>query len=275
MINAQTELYGVFGHPVAHSLSPVMHSAAFRELGINAVYLAFDVVDLKGAVDGVRALNLNGLSVTIPHKISIMVLLDEIDPLAEKIGAVNTIVVREGRLIGCNTDGEGAITALREKTELGDKRIAVIGAGGAARAVGFTARRNGGNVTIVNRSVEKGEQLADDLDADFVPLAEFNGECDILVNTTPLGMAPETDRAPVPEALLQPGMVVMDIVYNPLTTRLLRDAAARGCTTVDGVAMFVHQGAMQFERWTGRPAPVDLMRRTVLSELEGKGRAYD
>ncbi|WP_319522164.1 shikimate dehydrogenase [uncultured Desulfosarcina sp.] len=271
-IDANTRLYAVIGDPVAHSLSPAMHNAAFEQTGYNGAYTAFRVTDLPGAIAGIRALDIHGLSVTIPHKVAVMDLLDEIDPLARRIGAVNTIVNEDGRLFGFNSDSPGAMAALLEKTPVAHRRVAVIGAGGAARALAHGIREYGGRLTVVNRSVDKGQRLAGELESDFCPLADFSGVgYDILVNTTSVGMVPKTDRMPVGYACLRPGMTVMDIVYNPLETKLLKAAREAGCAVVDGVAMFVHQGALQFERWTGLKAPVQLMKRTVIDALKQTG----
>ena len=267
-IDTSTRLYGVIGDPVAHSLSPAMHNAAFMETGYNGVYVAFPVTDLPTAIAGLRALNIHGCSVTIPHKVAVMGLLDEIDPLARRIGAVNTIVNEEGRLVGFNSDSPGAMAALLEKTPVAHRRVAVVGAGGAARALGHGIREHGGHLTIVNRSMDKGQRLARELESEFCALADFSGVgYDILINTTSVGMVPETDRMVIGHACLRPGTTVMDIVYNPLETKLLRAAREAGCAVVDGAAMFVHQGAIQFERWTGRKAPVQLMKQVVLNAL--------
>jgi shikimate dehydrogenase len=219
----------------------------------------------------VRALNLSGLSITIPHKVSVLTFLDEIDPLARQIGAVNTVINREGRLMGYNSDGLGAVQALSDHCEISGKTIAVIGAGGAARAVAFAIKARGGQVIIVNRSSSKGEALAKDIDTDFRPLSEI-GTCvfDILINTTPVGMKPDTESMPVPTEILDSRPVVMDIVYSPLQTRLLKTAKKRGCLTIDGLAMFVNQGAFQFGLWTQQKAPMALMRKVVSDALEGK-----
>lgn len=267
----QPELFGVVGNPVGHSLSPVMHNAAFRDMGINAFFGAFAVSDLAGALAGMRALGLKGFSVTIPHKVAVMEYLDEIDAEARRIGAVNTVINRDGRLCGSNTDAPGALNALKEKIDPAGRRVLVIGAGGAARALvcGLTAA--GAEVVVCNRDAEKGRLLATEFGAAFLErdqLENFSGE--ILVNTTPVGMHPDIGQMPVPESLLKPGLVVMDIVYNPLRTRLLAAAAARGAETIDGLGMFVGQGALQLELWTGRPAPVAVMRRAVLEVLEAK-----
>ena len=272
-IDTQTRLYGVFAHPVGHSLSPVMHNRAFEATGHNGAYLAFDVPDITSAAAAARALNIRGLSITIPHKVAVMPLLDDLDPMVRKIGAVNTVVNREGRLTGYNSDGLGVVSALKEKTPIENKTVVIIGAGGAARAIGFSLKAEGARVTIVNRSHKRGAALARDLDAPFLPLADFRRPMyHILINTTPVGMTPHVDAMPVGEHMLEPGMVVMDIVYNPLATLLLKTAAKRGCTTVDGAAMFVYQGAFQFELWTGKKAPVAVMRETVMNAL---GKRHD
>jgi shikimate dehydrogenase len=261
-------LFAVFGNPVVHSLSPVMHNAAFAAAGFNGVYAAIRVKDIRLAVAGVRSLRLRGISVTLPHKESVMACLDYIDPAARRIKAVNTVVNEDGALKGFNTDGSAARQALEEKIALAERPVAVIGAGGAARAVAFGVLSAGGRVILFNRTAEKGERLAAELGTEFRPLSEFTAEgVEILVNTTPLGMTPQTEESPIPRQRLRPGLVVMDIVYNPLKTRLLQEAEAAGCVTIDGLSMFVYQGARQFELWTGIPAPLDIMRMAVEAEL--------
>ncbi|MDF1593436.1 MAG: shikimate dehydrogenase [Desulfobacterales bacterium] len=270
-IDAQTSLYAVFGNPVGHSLSPVMHNKAFAETGFNGVYLAFRVIDIKAALYAVRAMDMKGISVTIPHKIAVMNLLDEIDDQSRRIGAVNTVINREGRLRGYNSDGQGAVRALMEKTKVSGAEIAVIGAGGAARAIGFGLIDQGARVTIINRGTEKGEGLAKDLGGDFKPLSGLgNISADILINTTPVGMVPRTEDMPLLPGLLRKDMLVMDIVYNPVQTALLKHARQTGCRTIDGVAMFVYQGAFQFTLWTGMEAPVETMRKTVYAALNAQ-----
>ncbi|MDL2275428.1 shikimate dehydrogenase [Desulfosarcina sp. OttesenSCG-928-G10] len=256
-ISAATALYGVMGDPVGHSLSPVMHNAAFRKAGMDAVYTAFHVKDLKAAVAGIRALNIRGVSVTLPHKIAIMDLLDDVDPAAHSIGAVNTVVHRSGRLLGFNTDSPGAMAALMAQTPVAGKQVAVLGSGGAARAVAHGVSACGGNLVVVSRNETAGRQLAQDMNGRFGLLADFTAEgIDILINATSVGMAPDSDATPVPAQCLRPEMTVMDIVYTPLETRLLKDARAAGCRVVDGLSMLIHQGALQFEHWTGEKAPV-------------------
>lgn len=268
MIDASTSLYAVLGNPVAHSLSPVMHNAAFAHTGINAVYLAFKVTDLQSAISGIKSMGIQGVSITIPHKVEVMKYLDAIDPVAKEIGAVNTIINQKGFLNGYNTDGIGAVQALKEHIDLKNQSVAILGAGGAARAIGFSVVKHGATVTIFNRTPSKGEQLAKDLNADYYPLSDFHKKaCKILINTTPVGMIPNIDCSPIPKHYLEKDMTVMDIVYHPLKTKLLQDAEALGCKTIDGVSMFVYQGAFQFELWTGISAPIDIMKQAVLSCL--------
>lgn len=268
-ITSKTQLYAVIGNPVAHSLSPLMHNAAFGRLGIDAVYVAFHVTNVAAAISGIRAMGIQGVSVTIPHKIAVMDHLDEVSPAARAIGAVNTIINRGGHLVGDNSDGRGAMAALTRHCPLKGRQVAVIGAGGAARAVAFAAAAEGGQVTIINRSRAPGEALARAVGGIYRPLAGDNpvGDCDILVNTTPVGMTPHDTVSPVSPAALRPAMIVMDAVYAPLDTWLLRDARRAGCHTIDGLDMFVEQGALQFEWWTGRRAPAPLMKSTVAAAL--------
>lgn len=267
-INSDTILFAVLGDPVSHSLGPLMHNTAFSELGYNGVYLAFRVKDIGKAVVGIKALGIKGASITIPHKVSVMDFLDELDDTAKKIGAVNTIINRKGVLTGYNSDGLGVVKALIEKTTIKDKHVVILGAGGAARAIGFAIISEGGRVTVINRTPFKGEELARDLGADFQPLSKLSKTaCHILINTTPVGMMPDIDAMPVRKQDLDKTMVVMDVVYNPLKTRLLRAAENIGCQTIDGVSMFVYQGAFQLELWTGMKAPVDVMKKAVLIAL--------
>ena len=268
-IDSHSLVYGVIGRPVGHSLGPLMHNRAFAAVGYPGVYAAFEVSDVKAAMTGIRALNIRGVSVTIPHKEKVMDCLDELDPYAQKIGAVNTVVNTGGHLAGYNSDAHGAVKALLEKTPVKDRHVVILGAGGAARAIGFGVSKEGGRLHILNRSPEKARNLADLLQAEAHPLTHFPDlPCDILINTTSVGMHPETDAMPIPAEALHGRMTVMDIIYNPLQTRLLQAAQAAGAQTIDGVSMFVYQGAMQFELWTGKTAPVDLMKTTVYEALQ-------
>lgn len=261
-------IYAVFGDPVGHSLSPVMHNSALAQAGLDGCYLACRVKDIAAAVSGIRGLGMRGASITVPHKIKVMEYLDQVDSAAAAIGAVNTVVNRQGILHGYNSDCAGAIQALREKTDINGKDVAVVGAGGGARAVGFGIRQAGGRLTIINRSRQNGAKLAGDLNCKFKPLSEIKQlPYDIIINATSVGMTPDDGSVPLNTDFLASETIVMDLVYNPLKTRLLAEAEQIGCSTVDGVAMFVNQGAVQFELWTGAKAPVDVMRKVVLDEL--------
>jgi shikimate dehydrogenase len=260
MIGAQTKLYGIIGNPVRHTLSPLIHNRAFKRMGLNAAYLAFDVDRLEAAVTGIRGLGIQGVSVTIPYKISVIPYLDEIDPMAARIKAVNTIFSREGKLVGHNTDWKGALAALEEKVDLGGKNVWLIGAGGAGRAIGFGLKERRCQVTIFNRSADKAARLAVELGFDHRPLSSLAAmkrpEADVLINATSAGMHPQNGESPVPKGVLRKGMTVMDIVYHPVRTVLLRKAEEQGCQTIDGLEMLAHQGAAQLEIWTGKRADV-------------------
>lgn len=267
-IDQYTNLYAVVGHPVRHSLGPVMHNTAFQSKGVNAVYLAFETTDIEGAIRGMKALGIRGMSVTIPHKTGVIPYLDDLDPLAEKIGAVNTIVNSEGCLIGYNTDATGALKALEEKIDLDDLHCLIVGAGGAARSIGIALKEKGVSLAITNRSLSRGKRLADRLSCPFVPLGEMESiRPDLLIQTTPVGMTPEAGICPVPENVLRKGMVVMDVIYNPPQTRLLDLAKAKGCVTISGLTMFLYQGAEQFRLWTGLDPPLGLMRKVMKGAL--------
>jgi len=274
MMDSQTELYGVIGNPVRHSLSPMIHNGAFRRLGWNAVYLAFEVKNVEEALRGIRGLGVRGVSVTIPFKTEVLPFLDKIEGLAKKVGAVNTIINRRGRLIGYNTDCEGALEALEEKMDLRGKRVVLLGAGGAARAIGFGLKERGVPLIVVNRSKERGWALSKELRCNYLPISslarmkEGELEADILINATSLGMVPRDGETPIPKKFLKKGMVVMDIVYEPLQTRLLREAKEKGCVTVDGLEMLIRQGMAQFEIWTGRRLKIGEIRKDLRRALE-------
>jgi shikimate dehydrogenase len=268
-LDAKTRLCGIIGNPVEHSLSPAMHNAAFEQLGLNFAYLAFRVTDVEGAIRGVRAFDIRGLSVTVPHKVAVIPFLDEIDPVARAIGAVNTVVNDGGRLKGYNTDWTGFVRSLERHVPPAGRRVALLGAGGAARAIAFGLKEKGAALTILNRAEEiaMALDLAAEIGCPYGDLGRIDAVsgADIVVNATSVGMAPLQDRTVVDPACLRPEQVVVDIVYNPLETRFLKEARARGCRTVPGYEMLLLQGVTQFELWTGQPAPVELM-RTVLKE---------
>ncbi len=267
-IDGTTGVYGIIGWPVGHSRSPAMHNAAFAAAGLNKVYVPLPARDAGAAVAAVRALGICGASVTIPHKEGVLAHLDEVEPVAARIGAVNTLVVDgRGRIVGHNTDWIGANRALAEAgVDLGSATVLLLGAGGSARAIGFGLLAAGARVVVANRSEDRGRRLAAELGCAFLPLAEVGRcEADVLLNATAVGMAPLDHLSPVPESVLERFPTVFDIVYAPRRTRLLAAAAARGCRCVEGLAMLLYQGVAQFELWTGRPAPVGVMREVVFS----------
>ncbi len=267
-INGKTKLYGILGNPVSHSLSPVMHNAAFAATGINGAYLPFPAPDIADAVIGIRGLGVQGASVTIPHKEKVMALLDTLDPVAKKIGAVNTIVRDGDMLSGFNTDWLGATSALEEKITLSGRKVVILGAGGSARAIGFGMQEKGADFLLASRTEFRGRALADELDCRWVSLTkteEIKG--DILINATSVGMVPEIENSPVEDTVLPQFQVVMDIVYAPLKTRLLATAEQAGCEIINGLEMLLYQGVAQFEMWTGEKAPVDIMRKALLNSL--------
>ncbi len=269
MIDSKTKVVGVIGKPIGHSMSPAMHNAAFSRLGLDYVYLAFEVSDLRGAVDGMRALGVRGFNVTIPYKVDVLRYLDNVDAAAKRIGAVNTVVNDGGVLRGYNTDCAGAVDALVSKVKLKGCKVAVIGAGGAARAVAFGVAEKGARVLVVNRTLSKGQELVSCVNGFFPGSAEcgtMDGlkEVDVVVNTTPVGMEPCVGKTPVLKEFLRRNHVVMDIVYNPVETRFLRDAKSLGCVTISGIEMFVGQGAKSFELFCGKKAPKGVMRDAVV-----------
>ncbi|MGD9850670.1 MAG: shikimate dehydrogenase [Nitrospirales bacterium] len=281
-INPNTQLCGLLGNPVAHSLSPAIHNAAFRELNLNFVYLAFPVEDLEGAIQGIRALgNLRGFSVTIPHKVAILPLLDGVEKTAKNIGSVNTVIKDRGRLIGSNTDASGAIQALRQGgVDLSGKRVLLLGSGGAARAIAFGLCLEQPIEELILLGIDDAERttLANDL-RNKTPVKIVDDplnldalrmripQAQLLIHSTPIGMHPNIGETCVPKDLLHPNLTVMDIVYNPLNTQLLKDAKTAGCRTIQGVEMFLHQAVGQFELWTGEPAPVNIMRNVLTSHF--------
>jgi shikimate dehydrogenase len=270
-IDPNTRLYGVVGNPLTHTLSPALHNAAFAALGVNALYLAFETRDIEGALKGLRALGLKGLSVTRPYKSVVIPWLDKVEELTRQIGAVNTIVNQDGRLIGYNTDADGALQALERRLELKGITALILGAGGAARAIGFILKKSGAHLTIVNRSRERGEALARALDCTFRPWREAAGiPADLIIQTTPVGMHPFDDQSPLPAEAFNKGVTVMDIIYNPPETRLLRLAKERGCATINGLEMFIAQGAEQFRRWTGLEPPLRVMKEAVEKLLRNR-----
>ncbi len=260
-----TALYCVLGRPVGHSKSPAIHNSAFRKAGVNAVYLAFEPSSIEQAVKAMRSLSIQGASVTIPFKERVMAHLDWVAPLAQQIGAVNTIVNDNGMLKGYNTDCRAAIDPILFHGGLNGKRVCVVGAGGAARAVVHGAANEGAKIIVTNRTQDKGRRLAQEVGGQFVPPEKAADiHADVVINTTSIGMHPKTNAISFPETALRPEMVVMDVVYTPVETRLLNAASARGCAVIDGATMFIAQAAAQFKLWTGMDPDIELMRQEIV-----------
>ncbi len=283
-IDANTKVCALFGHPVGHSLSPAMHNGAFDELGLPFVYVAHDVQPgcVVRALDGVRVMGYRGLSVTIPHKVEAMQGVDRVDPIAQGIGCINTVVNQDGELIGYNSDGHGALNALRDAgVEPRGKRVLVLGSGGAARAIVMTLvmEASPAHLTILGVQPDELQRLVDDARRhadrsevqnaalDDARLSDELAVADMLLHCSPIGMHPNEDVSLVEPRWLRPELAVFDAVYNPRRTRLLNDAAAAGCKTIEGIEMFLGQAYVQFELWTGHPAPRQVMRRIVEAKL--------
>jgi len=284
-ISGKTRVCGVIGDPIEHTLSPIIHNAAFNHLGLDFVFLAFRVkaADLENALRGMRGLGIHGLNVTMPHKSAVTAYLDTIDPAVEFLGSANTILRKAGKLSGFNTDGVGALKALREKgVELSGKKVLLLGAGGAAKAIAFVLAKEVGELVVLNRAAEKAKELAERLTrtlgekvvgGSLSPDAIANNmqDSDVLINATSVGMSPDAHQSIVPPQLLRSGLTVMDIVYNPVETKLAKDAKAAGARVISGVEMLIYQGAASFEIWTGHAAPIEVMRNAALNKLSGTG----
>jgi shikimate dehydrogenase len=284
-ISGKTRVCGVIGDPIEHTLSPTIHNAAFNHLKLNFVFLAFRVkaVDLENAVRGMRGLGIHGLNVTMPHKSMVIGYLDEVDSTVKFLGSANTILNTDGKLSGFNTDGVGALKALRENgTELSEKKVLLLGAGGAAKAIAFALAKEVGELAILNRTAEKAKELAETLGRisnkkvvggalSSDAIAENLRDSDVLINATSVGMKPNLSQSLVAPQWLKSDLAVMDIVYNPVETKLAKDAKAAGAKVVSGVEMLIYQGAESFEIWTNRSAPIEVMRRAALNKLSSAG----
>lgn len=263
--------YVLYGNPVGHSLSPLMHNAALKKMGLDESYNASCVQDIGEAMAGLRGMNIRGASVTIPFKVAVMEYLDDIDDDALEIGAVNTIVNNNGRLTGYNTDWLGLVLTLKNAMSIRNKTFVIIGAGGTARAAAYGIIKEGGIPVIVNRTSEKGKMLSTKLNCFFYPLSEAGKiKADCLINTTSVGMNPHKDKSPVNAKALSGYQYVVDVIYNPLMTKLLVDARKQGCKILSGLDMFVHQGAEQLRLWTGMEPPRALMKKVILKRLVTK-----
>jgi shikimate dehydrogenase len=253
-------------HPV--SLGAAMHIAGYRALGLSFTYVPFKVTDIAGAITGMRALGIRGLGVSMPYKQSIIPLLDALDPLAARIGAVNTVVNDDGRLTGYNTDAYGAIRALEEARPIAGARMLLLGAGGAARAIAHAAAFRGALLTIANRDRSRAESLARDTGARASGLDAVSAmDHEIIVNATSVGMSEVDPQSPIPEEAIREGVLVMDIVYKPMETVLLQIARRRGATTIHGGRMLLYQAARQFELYTSAPAPIEAMETALLAQI--------
>ncbi len=268
-IDAKTKLCCIIGNPIDHSLSPVMHNAGYKALSLNFVYVAFQVSNVDNAIAGIRALDIKGASVTVPHKLAVMPFLDKLDALAKDIGAVNTIVNSNGKLIGSNTDCEGAIRALEEKTKIEEKRVIVVGAGGAARAIAFGLKMKKAKIKIINRTKDHAQTLAKEVGAEYGDLTDLSEikNSDILIHAATTGMHPNSNDSLVPKEYLHKNLVVFDIVYNPKETKLIKDAEKVGCQIIYGYKMLLYQAVAQFELFTGVKAPVEVMEKALLRGL--------
>lgn len=281
-ISATTQFCAVIGNPVGHTLSPAIHNAAFQALDLDFVYVACQVEDVKGAMAGMRALgNFRGMSVTIPHKTEVMNYVDEVAEVDRNIGSINTVIHEDGKLIGFSTDGPGALKALSgADVDIDGKKVLMLGAGGATRAIAFTLCWQGKlrELSILDIDVDLLNRLTHDLAAKTdtsvqgnlftdTSLAKEMADADIVIHCTPVGMHPKVDASLVPLELFRSEQVIFDVVYTPLRTKLLADAQAKGLKTISGIEMFVNQAVLQFERFSGVDAPVDVMRQIVMEHL--------
>jgi shikimate dehydrogenase len=283
VISGKTEVFAVIGDPIEHTLSPAMHNAAFEHLKLDFVFLAFRVTpdELETAVRGIRALGIRGLNVTMPHKNSVTEFLDEADPSVRFLRAANTILNQHGRLRGFNTDGIGAITALKNNgVSLAGQKVLLLGAGGAAKAIAFSLAKEVDELCILNRDSVKARELAGALKSfgkkivgnEMSPklVQQELQDSDVLINATSVGMTAYASESLVEPDWLTPELTVMDIVYNPVETRLIRIARGAGAKVINGLEMLLYQGVASFEIWTQCKAPVDFMREAALKQISAR-----
>ncbi|WP_292474072.1 shikimate dehydrogenase [Methanosphaera sp.] len=282
MITGKTKVVGVIGHPIEHSMSPPMHNNAFKELNMDYVYVAFHVLpeNIEKLIESCKTLDIKGLNVTIPHKTSVIPFLDEIDPTAKKIGAVNTIQFKNGIAKGFNTDGIGAIKSIQEYTTLEGKNVLIIGAGGASKAISFTLiNKNINSLIIANRSKENACNLIENIkmQCDFEEISYIDikdssdliDDVDIIINTTPIGMYPKHEvEPPIKTDKINEKHIVMDVIYNPLETVLLKEARLNGATTINGTSMLINQGLESFEIFTGCKASYKSFEEALMEQLK-------
>ncbi len=280
-VTARTKILCVIGHPIEHSMSPIMHNAAIQDLGLDYLYIAFDIPPnrLKEAIKGLKTLNIRGINVTLPYKEKVMKFVDKVDQTAQNIGAINTIKNENGLLIGRNTDAEGANKALLDaRCKIIGKNVVLIGAGGAAKAISYSLASDINKITIINRSEDRARKLVNELknkrDINIeskkyneIILKEEISNADILINATPIGMFPMMDISPVSKKILHKDLFVFDLIYNPLETQLIKDSKEIGCQTLSGLDMLVNQGALAFEWWTKKKPNLELMKLKIIEYL--------
>lgn len=280
-ISGKTKVCGVIGDPIEHTLSPIIHNAAFSTLQLDYVFLAFRVKrdEIENAVNGLRSLNMHGLNVTMPHKSAVTRFLDRIDAFAQIVNSVNTIINKENKLFGFNTDGVGALKALRENgVDPKGKKVLLLGAGGTARAIAYTIAKEADELAILNRTLKPAQDLCKLLEQKInkkiiagslspKEMQQNLKDSDILINATSIGIEPKVDESLVNPRMLRSNLSVMDVIYNPTETKLVRDAMALGAKVVSGIEMLIYQGAASFEIWTGKTAPIEVMRQAALKHL--------
>jgi len=281
IVSAQTKILGIIGHPISHSMSPVMHNIALSDLNLDYVYLAFDVLpkNLENALKGMRALNIKGINITIPFKESVIPYLDIIDPLAQKIGAVNTIKLQDDVIYGKNTDAAGFKKSLNEaQINPSGLDVLLLGSGGAARAISYTLIDNINRLAIINRTKQNAEQLVSRLKKESnspivakkltnINLKNEINIADLLINATPVGMYPSQHDSIINPKMLHRDLTVIDLVYNPLETQLIKDAKIAGCITLNGLDMLINQGSLAFEWWTNKKPNTSLMKGKIIELL--------
>lgn len=279
MVSVDTKLVGLLGYPLKQTFSPQMHNETFEKLSLDYFYFPIEVGNdkLDAVVTGIRNMNFAGFNVTKPNKIEIMKYLDEVDELAEKIGSVNTVTIKDGKLKGYNTDGEGFIRSLLGETnmDLSKNTFFIFGAGGASRAVSSTLAFKGAKkIYIVDKVNEASLSLVHDINSNISECAEFVtfdevlfpqyiADCNVLVNATGVGMYPYLERTPVNKEYLRKELFVVDLTYNPSKTQFLLNAEEQGCKTMNGIGMVINQGAIAFSLWTGVEEPVAMMTDTI------------
>lgn len=284
MINNDTRLLGLMGNPLEHSFSAFMHNRSYEMESMNYIYINMETEkkNIGDILNGIKHLKFDGFNVTIPYKIDIIDYLDEIDPLAEKIGSVNTVKIENGKFKGYNTDGEGFVISLAEECNFDckNKKVIILGSGGASRAVAMTiADKNPEKMYLTNRTFAKAVDLAEEINCKFSRICvatesdnidSIIEDCDLLINTTSVGMSPYVEASPIDSELLHSGLTVCDIIYNPEKTKLLIDAEKIGCDTMNGLGMLINQGAKAFEIWSGKKAPIELMRESLKILIESR-----